>query len=160
MITRALVFTLGPYRLLVEAVRVFEVLERGVASRVRGGGHMSWRGRLVPEIGLGTLLGHAEAGGEGAVDIVYGDPESDAVVMFRADRVLGLRSLDPGQVHRVPALAPELLRLFPVIVLDPADGRGILWLEARPELLLGLWRTHCTAEPEPEPEQSGPRRAS
>ncbi len=156
MTTRALVFLLGPYRLLVEAVLVREVLERGALGRVRGGGHLSWRGRLVPEVGLGALLGQKTQAREGAVEIVYGDPESDALVMFEVDQVLGLRTLDPSQLHPLPALAPELARFFSLIFLDPADGQGILWLEARPEVLLGLWRAQC----ETEPGRPGPKRCS
>ena len=154
--TRALVFTLGPYRLLAGAERVREVQERGAAGRVRGGGHLAWRDRLVPEIGLRELLGltgPARAGHEGAVDIIYGDhidpedPGDEPVVTFEVDRVLGLRTLEDGRLHLLPALAPELKRLFDVIFLDPADGRGILCLDARPEVLLDLWRAHCETEP-------------
>ena len=149
--TRALVFTLGPYHLLAGAERVREVQERSAAGRVRGGGHLSWRGRLVPEIGLRALLGLGAGRRGGGVDILYGDhlvsdePEGgdDTVVVFTADRVLGLRSLEEGRLHLLPALSPALARLFDVIFLDPADGRGILCLDARPEALLELWRVHA-----------------
>ncbi len=155
MTMRALVFTLGPYRLLVEAVRVCEVLEHGGVSRVRGGGHVSWRGRLVPEISLSALLDCPEQDCEGLVDIVYGNPEG-AAVLFKVDRVLGLRGLNRDQQYRLPALAPALLRLFSVIVLDPVDRRGILWMEAGPELLLEQWHDYCEARCKAVPEPSGP----
>lgn len=170
--TRALVFTLGPYRLLAGAERVREVQERHAAGRVRGGGHLSWRGRLVPEIGLAALLG-LEGSDDGAVDIIYGDHcgrddfgddggsgGADAVVAFAVDRVLGLRTLEDGRLHLLPALAPALARLFDVIFLDPADERGILCLDARPDALLDLWRAHCEAYCPTAPGRAGPRHAS
>ncbi|MEI7607503.1 MAG: chemotaxis protein CheW [Rhodospirillaceae bacterium] len=164
--SRALVFTLGPYRLLAGVERVREVREQGATGRVRGGGHLSWRNRLVPEIGLRALLGLGSAGGDGRVDIIYGDfggygdggdeVGDEALVTFEVDRVLGLRNLEDGRLHLLPALAPDLSRLFDVIFLDPADGRGILCLDARPEVLLGLWRAHC----ETDTGSSGSRRLS
>ena len=149
--TRALVFTIGPYHLLAGAERVREVQEHAAAGQVRGGGHLSWRGRLVPEIGLRALLGLGPDRREGGVDILYGDHlvsgeadgGDDAVVVFTADRVLGLRGLEEGRLHLLPALSPALARLFDVIFLDPVDGRGILCLDARPEALLELWRAHA-----------------
>ncbi len=174
--TRALVFTLGPYRLLAGAERVREVQERGAAGRVRGGGHLSWRGRLVPEIGLRALLGLRGGGGEGTVDVIYGDHRdhddfgdygdsgsdsgAEAVVAFEVDRVLGLRTLEDGRLHLLPALAPELARLFEVIFLDPADSRGILCLDARPDALLDLWRAHCEAHCKTDPGRAGPEHSS
>ena len=168
--TRALVFALGPYRLLAGAERVREVKERGAARRVSGGGYLSWRNRLVPEIGLRALLGLEEGAREGAVEIIYGDhiegedTGDDTVVAFEADRVLGLRTLEDGRLHLLPALAPELARLFEVIFLDPADGRGILCLDARPDALLDLWRAHGAApgktRSETNPGRAGARRPS
>ncbi|MEI6558377.1 MAG: chemotaxis protein CheW [Rhodospirillaceae bacterium] len=158
--TRALVFTLGPYRLMAGAARVREVLGRGGAAPVRGGGHLCWRGRLVPEIGLASLLG-LEPAGPAAVDIIYGDDDegdggAEALVAFAVDRVLGLRTPEVGCLQSLPAQVPELARLFSRIFLDPADGRGILWLDARPRVMLGLWRDHGQTVS----ECAGPRPSS
>lgn len=135
-----LVFTIEPYRLMVDALRVHELLERDRAGRVRGGGHLSWRGRLVPEVALADLLGRKSAAPAGGVDLIYGDDMSATLVMLRADRVVGLRDINESDLHFLPPLGPELSRLFSGLVLDPADGKGTLWLDAWPEVLLDMGR--------------------
>ncbi len=136
-----LVFVVEPYRMMVEALQVRELLVRGGGGRISGGGHIAWRGRLVPEIGLAVLLGLSGELAACGVDLIYGEGDAGALVMLRADRVIGLRSVVPSDLLPLPLLAPELPKLFSGIVLDPADGKGILWLNARPEEFLAMERS-------------------
>ena len=135
-----LVFLVGPYRLMVDALRVHDLLARDGAARVRGGGHLSWRGRLVPEVALAALLGRSGGDPAGGVDLIYGDDMSATLVTLRADRVVGLRAVEESDLRFLPPLGPGLSRLFAGVLLDPADGRGILWLDAWPEVLLDMGR--------------------
>ncbi|MEI8393617.1 MAG: hypothetical protein WCF85_02700 [Rhodospirillaceae bacterium] len=143
--TRFVVFMIGPYRLMVDALRVRELLVCDAGGRISGGGHLSWRGLSLTEIGLATLLGVIVPAEAGAVDLVYGEEngESGPTVAFRADRVLGLRALTVADILPLPPLAtPQLAHLFAGLCLDPTDRKGILWLDARPAMLLELWRDH------------------
>ncbi len=148
----ALVFVVGPYQLMVAAQRVRELLSRG--EPVSGGGHLAWRARLVPVVGLAALLGgtgdqaaapttghliYGEGGGEGAVAV-------ETLVSFEVDRVVGLRPLAPGALRPLPPLPPGVARLFSGLVLDPAGGPGLLWLSAGPAVLLRMWRDRRAAD--------------
>jgi len=136
-----LVFTVEPFRLMVDAFRVHELLVRDAAGRIRGSGHMAWRGRLVPEVALPALLGRtADDPAAGGVDLIYGDDMSATLVMLRADRVIGLRRVEDAELRFLPPLVPGLAQLFSGLILDPADGKGILWLDAWPEVLLEMGR--------------------
>ncbi len=145
-----LVLVVEPYRLMVDALRVHELLPRGEAgggvgrpvAPVTGGGHLAWRGRLVPMVRLAALFGLAgnRPPLPTAVDVIYGDDEAGTLVGFGVDRVVGMRRLAAAELRPLPPLPPEVARLFTGIVLDPAGGPGLLWLDAGPETLLGMWR--------------------
>jgi chemotaxis signal transduction protein len=156
----ALVFVIEPYRLMANALWVRELLSHGEARRpgegrsgvrVSGGGHLAWRGRLVPVVGLAALLGRA--GSEPAasqavsttVDMIYGESEAGTLVSFAVDRVVGLRHLAATELRPLPPLPPEVGRLLSGIVLDPTGGPGLLRLGAGSEVLLRMWRDRPTA---------------
>ena len=161
-----LVFTIEPYRLMVEAPQVHELVVGREGGRACGGGHMVWRGRMVPTVELAALLGRSPPKGAGRVSLIYGDPDGESsagggVVSFEVDRVVGLRVIGDSEMRFLPplasALAPMLMRLFGGMVLDPADGKGILWLRVRAGTLLALAREHRRAAlvPDPVPVGSG-----
>jgi chemotaxis signal transduction protein len=149
--TRFLVFAIEPYRLMVEAVRVRELWGRDGAPRPGGGGHVAWRGRMVPRIDLASLLGRPSLlpDSEGAVDVVYGEGDDlmygasgaagdGGLVIFSADRVLGLLTLAESDLQPLPPLPLGLTALFSGLFLDPATRRGVLWLDAGPIALQEL----------------------
>ena len=154
----ALTFLVGPYRLWVDALWIREVIppkaapisghegarpaSEGSLDGLSGGGHLSWRNRLVPVIDLGALLGHPCDPSDlpPEIDMVYGESETETLVSLRVSRVIGLRHWAPIEVRPLPPLPPDLERLFAGIILDPASGPGLLWFRAQPELLLRLWR--------------------
>ena len=107
-----------------------------------GGGHLSWRNRLVPVIDLGALLGHSRDPSDPlpGIDVIYGENEAETLVSLRVNRVIGIRHWTPIEVRPLPPLPPDPKRLFAGIILDPAGGPGLLWFHARPGLLLRLWR--------------------
>ena len=142
---QGLAFVIEPYRLMIDALRVQELVPRFDAGRIGGGGHLAWRDRLVPVIGLAELLGrpggrHTGSDEQGVVDVIYGDRDGGLLACFAVDRVLGLCRPEPADVRSLPPLPPAAATLFAGIVLDRVSNGGILWLDAGAGALLDLWR--------------------
>lgn len=98
----------GPMLVLLEAGGVHEVLESGWQGQARD--QAQWRGQVLPVIGLGRFFGFDDARGDAGV--VYSVGPGEPALLFSADAVLGLHSIDAQEWKRLPGLPARVGHFF------------------------------------------------
>jgi hypothetical protein len=115
----------GGHELLLDSAAVQRVSEAGATARDVA----AWAGRDLPCLNLSQMLGGGTLDRSDGVLILYAadNDDKDAIVL-RVDAVMGLVTLGPQTLMRLPPISDRFAQLFDAIAIEPIDGRHPLCL--------------------------------
>jgi hypothetical protein len=116
----------GPYRLLLPAERVLEVWPARAEADPG-----QWRRRTLPVVDLRAVMGVLPEP-DGA-HVAYGaTPEDGEAAVLTLDAIMGLITLGPEALARLPAVSARTAEIFDAVTRAPVGAQHLLRLKQRP----------------------------
>lgn len=112
--------SIGPYRMLLDAEGIHELLEIPPSDQAGSIEHRDWRGQVLTVVNGRRLLGLQNSALQAAhAGVVYSAvADEDVPVMLEVDAVDRLRQVELNDLSHLPALPESVARLFDCVLSD------------------------------------------